>query len=296
MPIKIATNEQIISEDFAKKNFFIKAIVYGKTHMGKTHLALSSFFLDRGDKENVMFVFPTDTIQNIEEVLKKLFTKEELKRIYSPRDEEGVMKRLTNIVDIRTMLDFVLKFIEQNPNKHPIIVVDTADGIEDIYLEHLFSQLHTIRRNNPNPIPADYGKARTDMLINFVMPLMDLKADVIFITSEEDIYATEFSDGSPYVKPTGLLDITLGGSSRRSKDKFKRPFNMIFHLSEIAPYDIEKRKVINIVEKIKLSDNPNQWFKPIKFTGNDCNDMRRIFKEILYRQQMSRDERLKNIK
>jgi|GEM_PF-6462375 len=287
----IATNENIVTEDFAKKNFFFKGLIYGETHVGKTHLALSSFFMDRG-KENYLFIFPTDTVQNIEEVLKKLFTSEQLKRIYAPRDKEGVMKRITSMIEVKKMLNFVKNWVKNNTDKHAIIVVDTADGIEDIFLNAYFSTL-----KYPTPIPADYGKARTIMLMEFVMPLMDLNADVFFITAEEDVYAHDIADDqSPYIKPTGLTDITLGGSSRKSKDKFKRLFNLIFHLQYKAIYDPDKRTIVNTIEKIKLSDDPKKWFKPIVLTGFDCNDMRRIFKEILFRQRLSREQQLKGEK
>jgi len=280
--IEFRSSEHIITEEFAFKNFFFKVMVYGQSDFGKTYLAVTAFLMDRA-KETHMFIFPTDTVENIDEVLKELLSEEQLKRVNAPRDEEGRMMPLKTYKDIVKRMVDLTRWIEENGDKRLVILIDNADGIEDIYLNSHFDSL-----KYDTPRPTDWGKARTMMLREFVIPLMDMKADVIFVSSEEDIYP----DGDdPYLKPTGVTDFTLGGGSKKSKDKFKRKFNLIFNLQERFATDPEKRCIVNVVKKIKLSEDPKKWMKTIELYGTDCNDMRRIYKEILYRQKARREER-----
>jgi len=279
--VQFKSSEHIITREFALKNFFFKVLVYGETDIGKTYLGVSAFLMDR-EKETYMFIFPTDTIENVEEVLKQLLTKDQLMRVNAPRDNEGRMVSLKTYKDIIKRMVELTKWTKENEDKRLVILVDNADGIEEIYLN---SHFDTLKYDTPRP--TDWGKARTRMIREFVIPLMDMKADVIFVSSEEDIYP---ESDDPYLKPTGITDCTLGGGSKKSKDKFKRKFNLIFNLQKRFVTDPERLCVVNVIKKIKLADDPKKWMKTIELYGNDCNDMRRIYKEILYRQKVSRGE------
>lgn len=281
--VEFKSSEHIITEEFAKRNFFLKGLVYGETDLGKTYLAMSSFLMDR-EEDTYMYIFPTDTVENIDEVLKQLLNEKQLERVFVPRDEDGRMIPIKTYKDImKRMRDVMIWYKEhQNDEKRLVVLIDNADGIEEIYINSFFATL------TKAPKPVDWGKARTNLLNEFVVPLMDMKADVIFISSEQDL----FPEGEdPYQKSLGITDCVLGGGGKKSRDKFKKKFNLIFNLQERFATDVERRCVVNVVKKIKLADEPKKWMKAIEFYGHDCNDMRRIYKEILYRQKQSRENK-----
>jgi len=282
--IEFKSSEHIITEEFAKRNFFLKGLVYAETDLGKTYLAISSFLMDR-EEETYMYIFPTDTIENIDEVLKQLLNEKQLERVFVPRDEDGRMIPIKTYKDIiKRMRDVMIWYKEhQNDESRLVVLIDNADGIEEIYINSFFATL-----GGKTPQPVHWGKARTNMLNEFVVPLMDMKADVVFISSEQDLYP-EGDDA--YAKPVGVTDCVLGGGGKKSRDKFKKKFNLIFNLQERFPTDVERRCVVNVIKKIKLADEPKQWMKAIELYGHDCNDMRRIYKEILYRQKQSRENK-----
>jgi len=288
MSIEYKTAEGITTEEYAKENFYFKVIFYGKTHLGKTHGAVSAYRLDRG-KPNKIFIIPTDSVQNVEEVLKSQLTEKELnKDIIIPRDESGAMVSFSKYKEIFKSMRELQKIMAENPENHYIIIVDTIDGIEDIYID---SYISTLTRE---PNQYDYGRGRTKFKNEVYNVLMRMKADVFLISGEQDVYPTTIDpsvkdDG--YLKPLGITVPAIGGGNLTTKDKFLRPINLIFNLQKRFITDKDRMSVVNVIEKIKLYENAKEWFKPITLTGFDCNVMPRIFDEIQFRQKQLREEK-----
>lgn len=251
---------------------YVKSLVFGDTNMGKTFLPLNSFIKSVPNKK-VIFI-NTDQPENFLKNFDKLDNKEKA-RVIQPHKGTHIGDRLNDKASILS----IIKEITTPPISSLIhngtiglIVVDTLDVIQLSYetyaLEHDFSN---------TPEMFIYGRARTEMEREFLIPLINLPCNFVATSYFKNVYP----EGTKLFKTPAITKVDNVKISVREPvvtTRFWKHFTSIMELRDVNIYDSTKSQINGYFMKSK-------WFQGLhkydKIVGNKMTGKGPTFKQLL---------------